>query len=82
MSLVRNYGCSYILRIFINNYATKWILCEADVVNKSTSTVEIQNIPTLLKLNEGMNQNTMAIIRIYQYKSVACKIWKMEKFCK
>ena len=43
------------LRIFVNNYVSKWISGATDIVNKNTSTAEMQNIPILLKLIEGMN---------------------------
>ena len=56
LTLKRNYGCLMVLRIFDNIYASKWILCVTDIVYKSTSTAEMQNIFIMLTVIERMDQ--------------------------
>ena len=48
---------------------SKWILGVTDIDNKCTSAVEMQNLPKLLKLIEGMNP--LAIIQIFYCKPIA-----------
>ena len=67
------------LRIFVNNYVSKWISGATDIVNKNTSTAEMQNIPILLKLIELMNYKYNGHNSFFfRYKSIPVKCEKRE----